>query len=271
MLRSLSASVARGEDRHMRACEMGCEATMTRAKGGDGMTSLAELIEKTLAKRRSENEPLRIVQAGHPALRAHSKDAARALDPELLGEFIQALVVTMHEAPGVGVAAPQVGVPIRLVVMEDSVREEGEERDAGDALYERDNLPLMAVIDPRYEEVEGDDTVTFGWEGCLSVDGWRSLVPRPKSVRVFGTAILAGGEVRELDEVWTGWSARIFQHESDHLDGILCHDRGVERSLVQDSYLHRYTDLSAAVRYLGLRGDVANLEPGAVDLHRTRA
>ncbi|WP_250258588.1 peptide deformylase [Dermabacter sp. Marseille-Q3180] len=244
---------------------------MTRAKGGDGMTSLAELIEKTLAKRRSENEPLRIVQAGHPALRAHSKDAARALDPELLGEFIQALVVTMYEAPGVGVAAPQVGVPIRLVVMEDSVREEGEERDAGDALYERDNLPLMAVIDPRYEEVEGEDTVTFGWEGCLSVDGWRSLVPRPKSVRVFGTAILAGGEVRELDEVWTGWSARIFQHESDHLDGILCHDRGVERSLVQDSYLHRYTDLSAAVRYLGLRGDVANLEPGAVDLHRTRA
>lgn len=271
MPRSLSASVARGEDRHMHACEMGCEATMTRAKGGDGMTSLAELIEKTLAKRRSENEPLRIVQAGHPALRAHSKDAARALDPELLGEFIQALVVTMHEAPGVGVAAPQVGVPIRLVVMEDSVREEGEERDAGDALYERDNLPLMAVIDPRYEEVEGEDTVTFGWEGCLSVDGWRSLVPRPKSVRVFGTAILAGGEVRELDEVWTGWSARIFQHESDHLDGILCHDRGVERSLVQDSYLHRYTDLSAAVRYLGLRGDVANLEPGAVDLHRTRA
>ncbi|WP_238638400.1 peptide deformylase [Dermabacter sp. HSID17554] len=271
MLRSSSASVARGEDRHMRACEMGCEATMTRAKGGDGMTSLAELIEKTLAKRRSENEPLRIVQAGHPALRAHSKDAARTLDPELLGEFIQALVVTMHEAPGVGVAAPQVGVPIRLVVMEDFVREEGEERDAGDALYERDNLPLMAVIDPRYEEVEGDDTVTFGWEGCLSVDGWRSLVPRPKSVRVFGTAILDGGEVRELDEVWTGWSARIFQHESDHLDGILCHDRGVERSLVQDSYLHRYTDLSAAVRYLGLRGDVANLEPGAVDLHRTRA
>ena len=271
MPRSLSASVARGEDRHMHACERGCEATMTRAKGGDGMTSLAELIEKTLAKRRSENEPLRIVQAGHPALRAHSKDAARALDPELLGEFIQALVVTMHEAPGVGVAAPQVGVPIRLVVMEDSVREEGEERDAGDALYERDNLPLMAVIDPRYEEVEGDDTVTFGWEGCLSVDGWRSLVPRPKSVRVFGTAILAGGEVRELDEVWTGWSARIFQHESDHLDGVLCHDRGVERSLVQDSYLHRYTDLSAAVRYLGLRGDVANLEPGAVDLHRTRA
>ncbi|MCT1867387.1 peptide deformylase [Dermabacter sp. p3-SID358] len=235
------------------------------------MTSLAELIEKTLAKRGSESEPLRIVQAGHPALRARSKNAARLLDPELLSAFIDALVVTMHEAPGVGVAAPQVGVPIRLVVMEDRVHEEGEERDADDDRYERDNLPLMAVINPRYEEVEGEDTVTFGWEGCLSVDGWRSLVPRPKSVRVFGTAILADGEVRELDEEWTGWSARIFQHESDHLDGILCHDRGVDRSFVQDSYLHRYTDLSDAVRYLGLRGDVVNLEPGAVDLHRTRA
>ncbi|MDU0938414.1 MAG: peptide deformylase, partial [Dermabacter sp.] len=139
-----------------------------------------------------------------------------------------------------------------------------------DELYDRDNLPLMAVINPRYEEIDGEDTVTFGWEGCLSVEGWRSLVPRPKSVRVRGTAIVAGGEVRELDEVWTGWRARIFQHESDHLDGILCHDRGVERSFVQDSYLHRYTELSDAVRYLGLRGDVAKLEPGAVDLHRTR-
>ena len=235
------------------------------------MTSLAQLIEKTLAKRSSENAPLRIVQAGHPALRAKSKDAAGSLDPELLAQFIDALVVTMHDAPGVGVAAPQVGVPIRLVVMEDVVREEGEERDADDELYDRDNLPLMAVINPRYEEIDGEDTVTFGWEGCLSVEGWRSLVPRPKSVRVRGTAIIAGGEVRELDEVWTGWRARIFQHESDHLDGILCHDRGVERSFVQDSYLHRYTELSDAVRYLGLRGDVAKLEPGTVDLHRTRA
>lgn len=235
------------------------------------MTSLAQLIEKSLAKRSSENAPLRIVQAGHPALRAKSKGAAGSLDPELLAQFIDALVVTMHDAPGVGVAAPQVGVPIRLVVMEDVVREEGEERDADDELYDRDNLPLMAVINPRYEEIDGEDTVTFGWEGCLSVDGWRSLVSRPKTVRVRGTAIVAGGGVRELDEVWTGWRARIFQHESDHLDGILCHDRGVERSFVQDSYLHRYTELSDAVRYLGLRGDVANLEPGAVDLHRTRA
>ena len=235
------------------------------------MTSLAQLIEKALAKRPSENAPLRIVQAGHPALRATSKDDAGSLDPELLAQFIDALVVTMHDAPGVGVAAPQVGVPIRLVVMEDVVREEGEERDADDELYDRDNLPLMAVINPRYEEIDGENIVTFGWEGCLSVDGWRSLVPRPKTVRVRGTAIVAGGAVRELDEVWTGWRARIFQHESDHLDGTLCHDRGVERSFVQDSYLHRYTELSDAVRYLGLRGEVAKLEPGAVDLHRTRA
>ena len=235
------------------------------------MTSLAQLIEKTLAKRPSENAPLRIVQAGHPALRAKSKDAAGSLDPELLAQFIDALVVTMHDAPGVGVAAPQVGVPIRVVVMEDVVREEGEERDADDELYDRDNLPLMAVINPRYEEIDGESIVTVGWEGCLSVEGWRSLVPRPKSVRVRGTAIIAGGEVRELDEIWTGWRARIFQHESDHLDGILCHDRGVERSFVQDSYLHRYTELSDAVRYLSLRGDVAKLEPGTVDLHRTRA
>lgn len=223
-----------------------------------------ELVEKVLAQRSDDDSPLRIVQAGHPALRAQSRPYTGQLSDELFLELVNAMITTMYDAPGVGVAAPQVGLPLQLVVMADHV----EDPDADDNLYERRDLPLMAVANPRYEAVEGDNATVFGWEGCLSVDGWRSLVPRPKKVRVFGTAFLADGTRRELDEVWSGWPARIFQHEADHLSGILCHDRAVPRSVVSEEYQGRYTELSDAVHYLGLSGDVARIAPGEVEIRR---
>lgn len=227
---------------------------------------MQELVAKTVRSRRNAEEPLRIVQAGHPALRARSRTFRPSLmDAELVRELVEAMVVTMHDAPGVGVAAPQVGIPLRLVVMEDAV---GEDDDNPADPYQRTNLPLMAVANPRYETIPGAPTVTFGWEGCLSVDGWRSLVPRPKSVRVRGLVLLADGSWSELDEVWSGWRARIFQHEADHLDGVLCHDRSVSKSFVREEYQRYYTDLSVAVHYLGLKGEVSRLAPGQVDLDR---
>lgn len=223
-----------------------------------------ELVSKILDQRESDSDPLRIVQAGHPALRADSRDFTGQLPDALAAELINAMILTMHEAPGVGVAAPQVGLPLRLVVMEDAV----EPDEDADDLYERAHLPLMAIANPSYEPEEKNGTITFGWEGCLSVDGWRSLVPRPKAVRVRGTVIDIDGSTRELDEVWSGWKARIFQHEADHLDGVLCHDRAVPRSFVKEDYQGYYTDLSEAVHYLGLDGEVSQLEHGQVDLDR---
>lgn len=226
---------------------------------------MQDLVLKTLGKKADSDAPLRIVQAGHPALRATSAPLAGQLSDDVLETLINAMVVTMHEAPGVGVAAPQIGVPLRLVVMEDAVGpDDSHEEDP----YNRTDLPLMAVANPRYEPVPSDSATTFGWEGCLSVDGWRSLVPRPRSVRVLGTAFDADGTTRDLDEVWSGWKARIFQHEADHLDGILCHDRSVPRSFVHENYQGYYTDLSEAVHYLGVEGEVSQLEPGQVDLER---
>ncbi|CAM4041133.1 peptide deformylase [Helcobacillus massiliensis] len=220
---------------------------------------LRDLTAKILSRRDDSADPLRIVQAGHPALRASSVAFADQLDADELSALLRAMVITMHEAPGVGVAAPQIGLPLRLVVMEDSV---GFDEEEGEDPLERRDLPLHCIANPRYEGV--GETVVYAWEGCLSVDGWRSIVPRHQRVRVRGTVIGADGSRRDLDEVWSGWPARIFQHEADHLDGILCHDRAVDRSMIWEDYAPYYEELTDAVDYLGLTGPITELNPGEV-------
>src|SRR5699024_6168702 len=88
-----------------------------------------------------------------------------------------------------------------------------EERDAEDDLLERRPVPLRALLDPQVTLL-GTERV-YAWEGCLSVDGWQSIVPRSRRVRVQALELLPGGELREIDEEHVGWPARILQHETD--------------------------------------------------------
>ncbi|MFC0674093.1 peptide deformylase [Brachybacterium hainanense] len=224
---------------------------------------LTQLVTKTLDRRSRAGAPLRIVQAGHPALRSPARDGYGRLPTALLLELIEAMTVTMRAAPGVGLAAPQVGIPMRLFVIEDRSAEDGAERDAEDDLLERDGVPLRAVLDPAYEALEEDGRETvYAWEGCLSVEDWRSIVPRPRSIRFRGLEVDGRGDVVEVEEVHRGWPARILQHETDHLAGTLCHDLGVPRSFVQSRYVARYADMPEAVRWLGLDGEIARLGTG---------
>jgi peptide deformylase len=159
---------------------------------------------------------LKIVQAGDPVLRA----AARALTPaEIVGDEIQQLVElmreTMREAPGVGLAAPQIGLPLQLAVIEDV----GE-----NAAAERAPVSFHVIANPRLEL--GDERVDF-FEGCLSVEGFQAVVPRARTVRV--EALDHRGEPVVIDA--GGWYARILQHEIDHLRGTLYVDRMRPRTL----------------------------------------
>ena len=167
-----------------------------------------------------------IVQAGHPVLRESArevdKDQVQSADIQRL---ISTMVEVMRDAPGVGLAAPQIGVPLRVIVLED--RPEYMERQPPERLAERERtpLPLRVIINPELELL-GSATATF-FEGCLSVVGYMALVERRLEV-----------EVRGLDEHgkgvrWRtrGWPARILQHEVDHLDGTLYVDRMITRSL----------------------------------------
>ncbi|MFC7458486.1 peptide deformylase [Brachybacterium sp. GCM10030267] len=241
---------------------------------------ITELSRKILERRPSEEDPLRIVQSGHPALRRRAVAAGDRIPAGLLLELAEAMTITMRRAPGVGLAAPQIGLPLALVVVEDRYAGAGAgtdadvdagadaedaapgEASAGEDPLERRPFPLRALLDPQVELL-GTQRV-YAWEGCLSVDGWQSIVPRARRVRLRATELLPGGDLREIDEEHGGWPARILQHETDHLAGILCHDKMVPRSFISARYTAHYTDMPDAVRRLGLSGEITQLGEGEV-------
>jgi len=169
----------------------------------------------------SRTGPLPIVAAGDPVLRRAAEPFDGQLGPSLLARFVAALRDTMHAAPGVGLAAPQVGIPLRLAVVEDPAPVPTEIRE----VRGRVPLPFRVLVNPVYEPVGAGRAAFF--EGCLSVPGWQAVVARPAAVR-----LRAQDEHGiPVDEVFTGWPARIVQHETDHLDGTLYLDRAELRSL----------------------------------------
>ena len=168
---------------------------------------------------------LEIVQAGNPVLR----QLARALSiAEIRSREIQKLIESMrtcmHEAPGVGLAAPQLGLALQLAVIED--REEYHKEVSEALLQERERrpVPFHAIINPAIEEM-GDEKPEF-FEGCLSLSGFSALVPRSRAVRV--TCLDERGQHKVIEA--SGWYARILQHEIDHLNGTLYIDRMRTRS-----------------------------------------
>ncbi|MFO0679203.1 MAG: peptide deformylase [Polyangiaceae bacterium] len=174
-----------------------------------------------------------VVQAGGPVLRKRAAEVPRDfLATSEFRELVHRMISTMRAAPGVGLAAPQIGVGRRIIVLED--REELMARLTPAERAERERTPfaVRTLVNPVLRTVPVDPTsgparVTF-FEGCLSVEGYAAMVERDREV-----------EVSALDErgepvVWRarGWPARILQHEVDHLDGTLYVDRMHTRSFM---------------------------------------
>jgi peptide deformylase len=177
---------------------------------------------------------LKILQTGEKVLR----QAARVLTAnEIRGAEIQQLIElmreTMRDAPGVGLAAPQVGVPFQVAVIED--REEYLKDITAEVLAERGRrpVPFQVIINPAIR-LSGVQAEFF--EGCLSVAGFCALVPRASRVHV--EALNERAEPVVIDA--EGWHARILQHEIDHLQGALYVDRMRARSFTTNENLSRY-------------------------------
>ena len=190
-----------------------------------------------------------IVQAGHPALRQRSAPFEGQLDAAELSALIGVMRNVMHAAPGVGLAAPQLGIPLQLAVLEDQF--EIDEEIA--AARGREPLEFFAVLNPSYTPL-GAGTATF-FEGCLSLSGLQAVVERAQSVRLDYTA--ADGERTSRD--FSGWQARIVQHETDHLHGTLYIDRAELRSLTTTSeYAARWAEpgIEQARQELGFLPDL---------------
>ncbi|MFE4057362.1 peptide deformylase [Streptomyces sp. NPDC059096] len=168
-----------------------------------------------------------VVAAGDPVLRRPAAPYDGQLGDERLARLIRLMRGTMHAAPGVGLAAPQIGIPLRLAVVEDPAQA------PEDVLTARGRVPqpFRVLVNPTYRPVGADRAAFF--EGCLSVPGYQAVVARHRTVRLRGQ----DEHGRETDEEFTGWPARIVQHETDHLDGTLYLDLAETRSLCATHHL----------------------------------
>ena len=155
---------------------------------------------------------LKIARMGHPVLSLPARAVSVPLGPEIR-RLIKDMLETMIDANGAGLAAPQVHVPLRVVVFQ--APDDRADPDLADEERFDHTAPLTVLINPEIEilgpEKEG------GWEGCLSVPGLRGWVERPAHIRYRGFGI----EGEKIERVARGFHARVVQHECDHLDGRL--------------------------------------------------
>ncbi|GAB4450725.1 MAG: peptide deformylase [Anaerolineales bacterium] len=154
----------------------------------------------------------KIVTLPDPVLRRKARPITK-FDKDLQ-TLIDDMVETMREAPGVGLAAPQIGLSERLIVVEYYEHEEDEEN-------EEAPKKVWAVINP--EIIKTSEETLLGVEGCLSIPGLLGEVERHAEIQVRGLNRYG----KPLKIKAKGWLARIFQHEIDHLNGVLFTDRAV--------------------------------------------
>lgn len=191
-----------------------------------------------------------IVQAGTPVLRSRAREVTpgELRSPELQ-KLIRTMIATMRHAPGVGLAAPQIGVPLRVIVLED--RPEYLAKLTSLEVKERERAAFgpRVFVNPVLRPI-GSERARF-FEGCLSVSGYVGLVERALEVEVTGL------DEHGQPQTWRvrGWPARILQHEVDHLDGTLYVDRMNTRSFCnaeQAKHLFSGKPIAEIERELGL-------------------
>ena len=178
---------------------------------------------------------LPIVQAGDPVLR---KKGRQLTNEEISSPSIQRLIElmreTMREAPGVGLAAPQIGESIQLAVIEDRAEYIDDLPPEELAERQRSAVPFHVIINPTISIL--DDSSAEFFEGCLSLEGLGAVVNRALNVRV--ECLNERGEPVTINA--HGWYARILQHEIDHLNGTLYVDRMRTRTLTTTENMFRF-------------------------------
>ena len=155
---------------------------------------------------------LKIARMGHPVLATRARPVDDPMAPEIR-RLVADMIETMIDANGAGLAAPQVHVPLAVVVFQ-APAERGEDGLSESERFDR-TAPLTVLINPQIEVMS--QQTEGGWEGCLSVPGLRGFVERPGHIRYRGIT----HEGIMIDRVAKGFHARVVQHECDHLEGVL--------------------------------------------------
>lgn len=167
---------------------------------------------------------LKIARMGHPVLRRVAEPVS-APDAPQIKALVSDMNATMIEYGGTGLAAPQVHVPLRVVLYFVSGTRAGPDES---------DVPLTVLINPELTPLSDD--IAYDWEGCLSVPGLTGLVPRYTKIGLKAQNLDGKSFEREAE----GFHARVLQHECDHLDGVLYPERMEDMSLLlfQDEMRH---------------------------------
>lgn len=161
---------------------------------------------------------LKIARMGHPILKRRAEEVANPSAPEIR-RLVGSMLETMRDADGAGLAAPQVHVPLRVVIFHVPPARAGEDEESA-------ARGLTVLINPLIEPLTAE--TVLGLEGCLSVPGLRGMVPRATRIRYRG--LTPEGET--IDRIAAGFHARVVQHECDHLDGMLYPQRMTDLGLL---------------------------------------
>lgn len=148
-----------------------------------------------------------VVTIGDPRLKAETQPIG---DVQAVADLLARMVARLRELNGAGLAAPQIGAPVKVVVVD--VRKT-------DVFPDRPTSPLLRMINPMIVEQSG--ITETGWEGCFSVPGLMGLVPRAEAIVVEYTS----ADGKHVTEPYSGYVARVIQHEIDHLEGVEFVDR----------------------------------------------
>jgi peptide deformylase len=192
---------------------------------------------------------LKIVHVGEPVLRQKAQPLAAAeISSNSTRKLIERMRETMRDAPGVGLAAPQIGVSLQIAVIEDLAEYHKDASREKLAERERKAVPFHVIINPKIRKTS-PQKVEF-YEGCLSLPGFSAMVPRAHHVSV--ECLDEHGKPKVIEA--SGWYARILQHEIDHLLGTRYIDRMNSRSFSSlDNFSRHWKDKSIKEARAALR------------------
>lgn len=172
---------------------------------------------------------LDVVQVGKSILRDSAKKLTVSnIKTAKTQQLIDLMIATLRAMPGVGLAAPQVGEPLQIIIIEDKKRYHDDLPKALLAYQKRKPVKLHVIINPEIEIIEAAKEHLF--EGCLSVAGYRAVVPRAKKISISGL----DRNGKSLSFIAEGYLARIIQHEVDHLSGKLYIDKMHTKSFISE-------------------------------------
>nr|ABD28402.2 Formylmethionine deformylase [Medicago truncatula] len=230
------------------SCNTETPPSNTKLSSFSSASSETAFLSKTL-----KSELPHIVQAGDPVLHEPAREVDHSeINSDKIQKIIDGMILVMRNAPGISLSAQKIGIPLRIIVLEEPKENLYNYTEEVNKIIDRRPFDLLVILNPKLK-IKSNKTFLF-FEGCLSVHGFQAVVERYLDVEVEGFDRY--GEPIKINA--SGWHARILQHECDHLDGTLYVDKMVPRTF------RSWENINMSIaRAVGVSNLAAELKTGA--------